>query len=86
MVKEKKKVIIEIEDDGVGRSKAKEMNSSGNNNHQGLTTIVAMERLKKMGNLWHGRGRLQIVDLLDEDGNGRGTLVRIGVILKNAGI
>jgi signal transduction histidine kinase len=75
--RENRKLVIEIEDDGVGRSKAKERNIAGGHEHQGLTTIVTRERLEKMGNRWRGRGKLEIFDLLNEDGSGRGTLLRI---------
>ena len=74
-----KSLLIEIEDDGVGRAVAKELNSRRDKGHHGMTMTITEERLKNMGSRLRGRGKLEITDLLDSDGTGRGTLVRIEV-------
>jgi sensor histidine kinase YesM len=74
-----KRLVIEIEDDGVGRAVARELNSRRDKGHHGMTIPVTEERLNKMGSRFRGRGKLEITDLLNPDGTGRGTLVRIEV-------
>jgi LytS/YehU family sensor histidine kinase len=71
------RLVIEIEDDGVGRLAAKEKDSLHGQQHHGMTIAITHERLKTMSNRRNERGKLEITDLVNEDGTGRGTVVRI---------
>ena len=63
-------LVVEVEDDGVGRAKAAEIRNSGPKNHAGLAIVILQERLA-------GKGRMAFQDLLDADGNGCGTISRL---------
>jgi hypothetical protein len=77
--KENRQFIIEIEDDGVGRTVAKEKESMQERKHTGITIPVTMQRLEALGNRRSEQGKLWITDLLNDDGSCAGTLVRIEV-------
>jgi hypothetical protein len=64
-------LMIEVEDNGVGRGYKKE-DESNNSHHAGLALVILKERLEALKT-----GRFEILDLLDADGNGCGTIARL---------
>ena len=68
-----------IEDNGIGRERSGEakLATGQGKKHTSKGIQVSMERLKAMSNGNGKEGSLQIFDLKDENGNGRGTRVEI---------
>jgi len=73
------KVIFEIEDNGIGRQKAQEIQHSQNKNHQSISTGLIRERIKVLNRGKKDKITLEIIDLRDEKGQAMGTLVRFGI-------
>jgi len=73
---ESKKVICEIDDDGIGREKAR---SSGYefDKHKSLATGIIRERIKILNKKFHQRIKLDIIDKYSKTGQALGTLVRL---------
>ena len=82
MVRIRKKIgylLYEVEDDGVGRTKAAELQTDKQKDHESTAVSLTRSRLQS---LW-GRKKpgkvFEILDLIDEDGKPSGTLVRFKV-------
>jgi hypothetical protein len=76
-LRQKKWLIVETEDDGVGITASKAKKTAGTNEHHGMTIPTTRARLKNIGPRFGRHGRLEITDLLNPEGTVRGTLVRI---------
>ncbi len=75
-IKENKKVICKINDDGIGREKA--MNSQYEfEKHKSLATGLIRERIRILNKKFHQRIKLDIIDKYSETGQALGTLVRL---------
>jgi sensor histidine kinase YesM len=74
-----------VEDNGIGRQRAKEMKlSTGQDkNHTSKGIAVSMERLKAMQKNGGAPGTLQIHDLIDVQGNPIGTRIEIHLPILN---
>lgn len=68
-------IIYEVEDDGVGREKAQEINQMHNSDHKSLATSLTMERIKVLNKKQKRIISLTIKDLKNGEGKGIGTLV-----------
>jgi tetratricopeptide (TPR) repeat protein len=68
------KIIFSIEDNGIGREKAKELNKK--KEHLSLAINITKERLAILSKKFKHRFNLEITDLKNKDGNSRGTLVK----------
>ena len=72
-------ITYEIEDDGVGREKAGQMEAEKKKDHESMAVSLTRSRLQS---LW-GRSKssriFAIIDLKDENGNPGGTLVRFKI-------
>ena len=79
--KENGYLLYEVEDDGVGRTKAAELQTDKQKDHESTAVSLTRSRLQS---LW-GRKKpgkvFEILDLIDEDGKPSGTLVRFKVPL-----
>ncbi|HSG68264.1 MAG TPA: histidine kinase, partial [Bacteroidales bacterium] len=78
IMKNGKSLIYEIEDNGVGRKKAAEYMEKRHRDHQSMAVSLTRSRLQS---LW-GRKKvkaLKIIDLMDAEGNARGTRVLLKV-------
>jgi LytS/YehU family sensor histidine kinase len=73
---------FEVEDDGVGREKAHEIESKQRSRHRSMATSLTRDRLNALNRKLKKKIRLEIVDLKDEDGQGCGTRVEFGVPVK----
>jgi ligand-binding sensor domain-containing protein len=78
-----KSVICEIEDNGVGRVKAKEYESEIKKDHKSAALEITRERLAQANEKDLPESKLEIIDLYDRDGNASGTrvVIRIGNVV-----
>jgi tetratricopeptide (TPR) repeat protein len=74
-------VIFEVEDNGVGREKAKEFESLSSEGHRSMSTYITKERLTALNKKLQRKITLDITDLRNESGDPAGTLVTFGLPL-----
>jgi sensor histidine kinase YesM len=67
--------ILEIEDDGVGRDRAQEIEKPGKKDHKSMATTITSDRLDALNKKLKQKIRFEIIDLKDENGNATGTRV-----------
>jgi len=72
-------VLCEVEDDGVGREKAWELEYSENRDHKSLATTIIKERIQNLNKNLTKKIQFKIIDLKSEDNIGIGTKVVIGI-------
>lgn len=72
-------VIFEVEDDGVGRERARDLLLKQEESHKSLATVITRERIAALNRRSKKKITLEIIDLKDDMGNARGTLVRFGL-------
>jgi sensor histidine kinase YesM len=77
-------IIFEIEDNGVGREKAREFESLSNDGHRSMATSITRERLDAINKKQHRKITLEITDLKNESGEAIGTLVTFGIPIQNS--
>jgi len=70
---------FEVEDDGVGREKAREIEATQGRKHRSMATSITVDRLEAINRKQKKKIRLEIEDLKDEKGEGCGTKVRFGI-------
>jgi sensor histidine kinase YesM len=70
---------IEVEDDGVGRAKAHEIEMKQKIKHRSLATSITHDRLKLINKKLKRKIHLEITDLKDASGNDCGTRVTFGI-------
>ncbi len=68
-------MIFEIEDDGVGRAKAKELLLNKDKGHRSYATILTQERIEAMNKKQKKKITFAIFDLTDDKGRASGTKV-----------
>jgi LytS/YehU family sensor histidine kinase len=81
-------LLIEVEDNGVGRDAAAAIERKYNTDHRSISTSITRERLRSLNKKTNKKSQLEIIDLKDEDGNACGTLVRFGIplVVKGGGL
>ncbi|HEY3385608.1 MAG TPA: histidine kinase [Saprospiraceae bacterium] len=74
-----------VEDNGIGRQKAKEMKvrTGQDKKHTSKGIEVSLERMKAMHKNGGAKGSLEIIDLTDHTGNSLGTRVEIHLPIQN---
>ncbi|MBN2173081.1 MAG: hypothetical protein JW731_03050, partial [Bacteroidales bacterium] len=72
-----KKITCEIEDDGVGREKAWDMEYAKKGKHKSLATEIIYDRIKILNKKLKQKISLTITDLKTEANKAIGTLVRL---------
>jgi tetratricopeptide (TPR) repeat protein/predicted GH43/DUF377 family glycosyl hydrolase len=72
---EDKKVICEVEDDGVGREKAWETEYQERKTHKSLATEIITDRIQSLNNKLKQKIKLNIIDLKSDDNESSGTKV-----------
>lgn len=77
--KENKRLIMEIEDNGIGREKALQLLKRQNVEHKSLATDIIRERIAVLNRNQKRKIAFEIIDLKDEQGEARGTRVVFGV-------
>ena len=70
---------FEVEDDGVGREKAREIEASKGAKHRSMATSITTDRLATLNKKLKKKIRMEIVDLKDSEGKGIGTKVMFGI-------
>jgi|GEM_PF-318523 len=73
------RVILEVEDDGIGREKAQELLQQRDKDHKSMATAITQERIKVLNRRHKRKITMEIIDLKDENGEARGTKVVFGV-------
>ncbi|MCB0806445.1 MAG: tetratricopeptide repeat protein [Bacteroidales bacterium] len=76
---------IVVEDNGVGREKSAEINSSRNKDHQSLASSITNERLLHLNKRFGENINLKYIDIKDEAGRPAGTKVILIVPVANTG-
>ena len=66
-----------VEDNGIGRTKAKELKSQITEGHNSAALDITRERLNLLRSGKAAKNSLQIIDLMDEKGNALGTRVEV---------
>ncbi len=75
---------VEVEDNGVGREKALEIESKHNIRHRSMAISITRDRLDLLNKKLKNKIRMNIVDLKDADGQACGTRVEFGIpLVKN---
>jgi sensor histidine kinase YesM len=75
-------VRIEVEDNGIGRAKARELSLEQDKGHQSLSTSIIQERIRSLNKTLKKKITLDIVDLENEKGKPSGTKVILEVPLQ----
>jgi sensor histidine kinase YesM len=72
-------ILFEVEDDGVGRSAAKEIEMHQQKDHRSMATAITLERLSVMNKKLRKKIHLNIADLLTDEGYPAGTKVNLEI-------
>ena len=70
---------FEVEDDGVGREKAAELEAEQSTRHVSMATSITQDRLLTLNKKLKKKIRMEIIDLKDDSGEGCGTRVEFGI-------
>jgi len=70
---------FEVEDNGVGREKAHEIESKQRSRHRSMATSLTRDRLNTLNKKLKKKIRMEIVDRKDESGKACGTRVEFGI-------
>lgn len=79
-LKKEKSLIIEIEDDGIGRENAKKFSKK---EHKSFATEITKSRLQKMNTIFRKKTSFEIFDLKNDDDSPKGTKVCLRFPLKS---
>lgn len=79
--KENNHLVFTLEDNGIGREKARELEIS--RQHQSMATSITRERLEILSKKHKQKLNLVLTDLKDDDGKPCGTLVEFGIPFKD---
>ena len=74
---------FEVEDDGVGREKAREIEASKGTRHRSMATSITIDRLATINKKLKKKIRMEVEDLKDSAGEGCGTRVRFGIPIRS---
>jgi tetratricopeptide (TPR) repeat protein len=78
--KENGHFVFTAEDNGIGRQKAREMEM--NKKYKAMATSITRERLELLSKRYRYHYRLELIDLIDEDGKPTGTRVKFSLPYK----
>jgi tetratricopeptide (TPR) repeat protein len=76
-------IVFEVEDDGVGREKAREILEKQNKDHRSMATNITRDRIHVLNKKLRQKISLTIADLKDDKGNPAGTNVTFDIPLKS---
>ncbi|MCK9481363.1 MAG: histidine kinase [Bacteroidia bacterium] len=80
--KEVSHIYCEIEDNGIGREKAKELNAGRTNKHESTAMKATIERLELLNMGTNKKLTINIIDLVDEKNDPKGVLVQVFIPFK----
>jgi tetratricopeptide (TPR) repeat protein len=72
-------ILCTIEDNGIGRKRARQLQEERNNNHVSLGTSITENRLRLVNEVYGKTMKVNYTDLADEEGNPTGTRVQINI-------
>lgn len=72
-------IFCTIEDDGIGRERAKELQQAKNQNHLSMGTSITENRLRLVHEVYGKTMKVKYTDLKDADGHAAGTRVEINI-------
>ena len=72
-------IVFEVEDDGVGREKAREILYKMNKEHKSLATDITRERIRVLNKKLKSKIMLHILDLMNTENEPSGTKVQIEI-------
>jgi tetratricopeptide (TPR) repeat protein len=78
-LKQNGNIRIEIEDDGIGRQRARELMMQHDKDHKSMATAITLERIDVLNKKFKKKITLQIIDLGVENGEPKGTRVVFSV-------
>jgi len=70
---------FDVEDNGVGREKAHEIEARHGSKHRSMATSITIDRLASINKKLRNKIKMEITDLKDEAGKGCGTKVTFGI-------
>jgi tetratricopeptide (TPR) repeat protein/anti-sigma regulatory factor (Ser/Thr protein kinase) len=70
---------IEVEDDGIGRQKAAELRQKGPKDYKSMATHITRQRVSALNRGKKRKITMDIIDMKDEEGLARGTMVKFGI-------
>jgi tetratricopeptide (TPR) repeat protein len=76
---QKDQILCMIEDNGIGRAKAMEINQKKENHHMSMGTNITESRLKLVNEIYGKSMIVNYTDLLDESGEPAGTKVELSI-------
>ncbi|NQV02586.1 MAG: histidine kinase [Bacteroidia bacterium] len=76
-------ILFEVEDDGIGRDRARQLIQNSDPRHRSMATSITRDRLTVLNRKLKHKIRLEILDLKDEAGNASGTKVRFVIPVKS---
>jgi sensor histidine kinase YesM len=76
---DKDKIKYVVQDNGIGRAKAKEYNRQNKPFHQSVGLKITEDRINIFNKEFHGHGAVRITDLYDEHKSPEGTKVEITI-------
>jgi sensor histidine kinase YesM len=82
-LKKESSLVVEVEDDGVGREKALEILRGQNKNHKSLSTSITCERINVLNKKMNKKITFAIEDLKTESSATSGTRVVFEIPLKD---
>jgi hypothetical protein len=72
-------ILCTIEDNGIGRKRAKQLQQEKNNNHVSLGTSITENRLRLVNEVYGKTMKVHYTDLVDQNGEPTGTRVQINI-------
>ncbi len=74
-------LIVQITDNGIGRQRSMEIKTQKEKDHKSLATLITLERINTINKKHKKKIRFEIVDLIDDQGQGTGTKVVFSIPL-----
>lgn len=68
---------VEVEDNGIGREQSMNMQKQKSKLHKSMGMEIMNRRVESLNRIMQKKIELEIIDLHDDDGNNRGTLVKL---------
>jgi len=82
-IRKNQTLVLEIEDDGIGREKAQEIQLKQNSDHKSMATSITQERIKVLNRKLKHKIKFEIFDLKDGEGKATGTRVVFEIPFNN---
>ncbi len=77
-------ILFELQDNGIGRKKAKELKKNSDEPHKSIGTAITEERISILNKKNRKKIKLNIIDLKDKNDNAQGTKVVVSIPFRNA--